>query len=120
MFFVGIFCVLPEEKKLGSLEVDNYPGYAYGAKADLYRNASVFEFFFIPFFRFNKRYYLKFSDSSFLYLLDKEVAERALREGSSINFYDLQAADVSDKACSQCGKPVEEGYLFCPWCGKER
>lgn len=120
MFFVGIFGVLPEEKRLGDIQVNNYPGFAYGAKADIYRNARVFEFFFIPIFRFNKRYYLKFPDSSLLYLLDKDLAERALRDGMPINYYDLQVADVSDRSCSDCGRPVEDGYRFCPWCGKDR
>ena len=86
MFFIGIFGIFPEDKKIKDVTVENYPGYPMGIKGDLYRNSSVFEFFFVPVFRFNRKYYIKFPDSKNIYLLEKDVAEDLLKRDSEINF----------------------------------
>ncbi|NCC81454.1 MAG: zinc ribbon domain-containing protein [Clostridia bacterium] len=119
MFFIGIFGIYPEDRKITDVQVNNYPGYPMGVRGDLYRNNSVFEFFFIPVLRFNKKYYLKFPDSHKIYLLDKDYAEEALKSEKEVNFYDLEEMDVQDNTCPDCGKIVEGNYKYCPYCGKE-
>lgn len=119
MFFIGIFGIFPEDKKIKDVTVENYPGYPMGIKGDLYRNSSVFEFFFVPVFRFNRKYYIKFPDSKNIYLLEKDVAEDLLKRDSEINFFDLQESDIQDNGCPDCGKIVEGNYRYCPHCGKK-
>jgi len=118
MFFIGIFGIHPEEKKVQDINVENYPGYPMGIRGDLYRQSSVFEFFFIPMFRFNKKYYIKFPDSQKIYLIDRDKAEEVIKRGFEINFFDLSEADIKDNICPDCGHIVEENYKFCPYCGK--
>lgn len=119
MFFIGIFGIYPEDKKIKDVQVTNYPGYPMGIRGDLYRNNNVFEFFFIPIIRYSKKYYLKFPDSQKIYLIDKEYAEESLRNEKEINFFDLEEMDVRDNTCSDCGNIIDGNYKYCPYCGKK-
>ncbi len=119
MFFIGIFGIYPEDKKIQDIQVYNYPGYPMGIKGDLYRVNNVFEFFFIPLLRFNKKYYLKFPNSQKVYLIEKDFIEEAIKRGKEIDFYDLLETDIEDNTCPDCGKIIEGNYKFCPYCGKK-
>lgn len=119
MFFVGIFGIHPEEKKIGEIRVENYPNYSIGIKADIYRSNNVFEFFFIPILRFNKKYLIIFPNSKKVFFLEKEIAEDALKRETSISYYDLYESDYCTSCCPGCGRELEGNFRFCPYCGKE-
>ena len=91
-----------------------------------------FSFFFIPLFKWNKRFYVQMTCCGTVYELDPEVGRAILRgqqvdiaqsdlklvqEGSSRPHY-AQGADGTRKKCSGCGYETEEDFEFCPKCGR--
>ena len=90
-----------------------------------------FSFFFIPLFKWNKRYFVKTSCCGTLYQLDPQVGKAIARgENPEIRKEDLQliqegAGAVTwqegsgnpHKKCMRCGFETDEEYNYCPVCG---
>lgn len=90
-----------------------------------------FSFFFIPLFRWNKKFYVKMSCCSALYELDPAVGKEILKGGRpDISQSDLTLTEEGNrrafyqdgsyktwKKCSRCGYETEEEFEFCPKCG---
>ena len=82
--------------------------------------------FFIPCFRFNKRYYVETSCCHTLYELDPEVGRR-IAKGESVTISESDLTPVSTgyggqashrtRCCRNCGFMTVEDYDFCPKCG---
>ena len=112
---------------------------AYG-RYQIFMTYMYFSFFFIPLFRWNKRFYVKMSCCGAVYELDPEVGRRLLRgEGVDIAESDLslvqdgnrpsygerreeeQAALAgtvrAEKRCPNCGYETAEEFAYCPKCG---
>ena len=85
-------------------------------------------FFFIPIFKWNRKYYVKTSCCGTVYQLNEEVGKRiAAGEDISIREEDLTlvseghnapAWDVPVKRCANCGYETKENFEYCPKCGK--
>ena len=69
-------------------------------------------FFFIPLFKWNRKYYVKTSCCGTVYQLNEEVGKR-IAEG-----HDAPAWDMPLKRCSNCGYETKENFEYCPKCGK--
>ena len=102
-----------------------------------------FSFFFIPLFKWNKRFYVKMTCCDTVYELDPEVGREILagrqaeitpkdltlcRKGNAFgsswqdtsgSAADRPAGEQSRRRCSQCGYETEEDFNFCPKCGKK-
>lgn len=92
-----------------------------------------FSFFFIPLFRWNKRFYVKMSCCGAVYELDPAVGKDILKGGQAdIRQSDLTLAEEGNrrgfyqdgsrkmrKKCSRCGYETEEEFEFCPKCGSK-
>lgn len=91
-----------------------------------------FSFFFIPLFKWNKRFYVKMSCCDAVYELNQEVGKALLhgrqtnisasdlslvKEGNRRSFHEGGAYKVWKK-CACCGYETEEAFDFCPKCGK--
>lgn len=89
---------------------------SYG-RYQIYMTYMYFSFFFIPLFKWNKRFYAKMSCCGAVYELDPEVGNRLLRgEGVVIAESDLTL--VRDgKTCPNCGYEAAEDFSYCPKCG---
>lgn len=77
--------------------------------------------FFIPVFRWNKRYYLRMSCCNSTIEIDKALG-RAIEHGEiqEINFDQLhfEAHQKRTKSCANCGySNTDSDYIFCPRCG---
>ena len=90
-----------------------------------------FSFFFIPLFKWRKRFYVKMTCCGAVYELDPEVGKAILRgqevdiiqtdltlleEGNGRGAYTEDSYKVRKK-CSRCGYETEEDFDFCPKCG---
>ncbi|WP_455903522.1 zinc ribbon domain-containing protein, partial [Clostridium sp.] len=98
----------------------------------VYMTYMYFSFFFIPIFKWNRRFFVEMSCCGAVYELDPEVGKRLLRgEEVEITESDLTlrqdgngnpwtGSDASHrhKVCPSCGFETDEDFSYCPKCGK--
>ena len=93
---------------------------SYG-RYNVFMICSVLTLFFIPVFKWNKRYYVEMSCCHTLYELNSETAEALIYgEINEIRPEDLiliKQNNHSYKKCTYCGYETEEDFEFCPKCG---
>lgn len=90
-----------------------------------------FSFFFLPLFKWNKKFYVKMTCCGAVYELDPKVGRAVLagqdiditgkdltliQEGNSRSGYENSTCRTWKK-CSRCGYETEEDFDFCPKCG---
>ena len=95
----------------------------------IFMTYTVLSLFFIPVFRWGKKYYVKMSCCGATYELDKDVGKRIeRRENVEIGPGDLGSGLDSSmgldssiytviRRCENCGFSTEEDYDYCPRCG---
>ena len=76
--------------------------------------------FFIPCFKWNKRYYVQTSCCNTVYELDPEIGKR-IAKGEDVEILPQhlyrtqnQGYNYSVKQCRSCGFTATENYKFCP------
>ncbi len=85
---------------------------------ELIRICQCFRLFFIPLFKWHKKYYLKHSCGAQIEITE-EVAMHIVTgqvDLSSMYF----SHKVDQNVCTHCGQPLKEGFAYCPYCGKMR
>lgn len=80
-----------------------------------------FSLFFIPLFKWNKRYFVKTTCCGAVAELDKELG-RSIEHGE-ITALDLNALRFScpfgrTRRCAACGYETAEDFQYCPKCGR--
>ncbi len=92
----------------------------YG-KYQVFMLYTVLSLFFIPTFKWNKRYYVQMSCCSSIYELNPEIGKRiASGEDLQIKPQDLTKVGKAKgffKHCNNCGYETSEDFDFCPKCG---
>ena len=82
---------------------------------------TVLLLFFIPCFKWNRRYYVRTSCCGSVFELNYEKGEM-IRRGESVDIskYDLNTVFRGRpvKRCPQCGYETDEDFDFCPKCGQ--
>ena len=78
--------------------------------------------FFIPTFRWNKKYYAKYTCCGDIYEIKPEIGNK-IKQGENIelkseDFISLSYKDTSKK-CINCGNIWSEFYDYCPKCGNK-
>lgn len=106
-------------------------GGGYG-RYKVFMTYTYFSLFFIPVFKWNRRFYVEMSCCGSVYELDRDLGMRILRgEGAEIREEDLtfvragagggefSLPDPGEECvCPGCGRAVEEDYSYCPYCGR--
>ena len=104
----------------------------YG-RYQVFMTYTVLLLFFIPCFRWNKRYYVQTSCCNTLYELNPDIGKRIERgeqvetrdsdltltgyhEGA--NYYGGHSSSRRIRRCQYCGYETEEDFQFCPKCGR--
>lgn len=79
---------------------------------------SVLLLFFLPCFRWDKRYYVQTSCCGTLYQLDFQTGE-AIAHGKDVTIrqQDLRKIGRGPKRCPSCGTEVNDDDRYCPKCG---
>ncbi|MCD7865717.1 MAG: zinc ribbon domain-containing protein [Clostridiales bacterium] len=101
---------------------------AYG-RYEVFMTYTALALFFIPCFRWNKRYYVRTTCCGMLYELDPEIGKRIARgERLEITPANLRPVRRSGqyygqagpryRRCSYCGFETTEDFEYCPKCGR--
>lgn len=94
---------------------------AYG-RYQVFMTYTVLSLFFIPCFKWNRRYFVKTSCCGCLYELDAEVG-RHVAAGENVEIQQeqlkrVQTGGYSVRRCANCGYATSEDFEFCPKCGR--
>lgn len=96
---------------------------AYG-RYEVFMTYMYFSFFFIPLFKWNRRFYVKMSCCGAVYELSQEKGMALLRgqdveiEESDLTLREEGRGRRGYRKCGNCGYETEEDFEFCPKCGK--
>ncbi len=95
----------------------------YG-RYEAYMEYSVLSLFFIPLFKFNKKFYAKTTCCNSLYLItNKEkglMMEREQGHNVFLKDEDIQLIQKGTSCtCPECGYKLNEGHKYCPNCGSK-
>lgn len=82
---------------------------------------TVLSLFFIPTFKWNRRYYVQMSCCGTVYELNPEIGKR-IAAGEELQIKPQDLTKVSQcrsfyKHCNNCGYETTEDFDFCPKCG---
>ena len=118
MFFVGIFGVQNKSKIIKEFDSVICPNCGRWTRAELIEEYTYFHMFFIPLFKWGKKYYVRLRCCGALYEAAPEYASD-LKTAANIDFEKLSKIGPAVNTCPHCGNPVDPGFSFCPRCGEK-
>ncbi len=118
MFF--IIGISQKQKKLEFNQMSVCPCCGRYGQVEIIMTYTYLMFFFIPLFKWGRRYYVVMKCCGTSTELDQEVG-RAIETGEQVNL-DLERIMVSCqhlqiKRCANCGFSTDEDFEYCPKCG---
>jgi len=125
MFFIGIFGVEEKEKEVREFTNVICPCCGQLTRAVLMERYTYFHIFFLPTFKWNREYFLRYRCCGGIYGVDaeyyKELKDASMIETARIQkiFCQWDAKNSYYQRCSACGKEFERTFSFCPYCGKK-
>ena len=105
----------------GQVIICNHCG-SYG-RYQVFMTYMALSIFFIPCFKWSKKYYVQSTCCHTVYELDAEIGKRIAR-GESIEILPQHLREMQSgfrskyKQCSNCGFSTQEDFEFCPKCGR--
>ena len=89
---------------------------------EVFMRYTYFMFFFIPLFKWNKRYYVRMNCCNSISEISSDIG-KGIENGTitSINPYILrfEGKGYSAKRCNNCGFTTFEDFDYCPKCGSK-
>lgn len=121
MIFIG--GISNGEKKLDFNQNIICPKCEAFSRMEVYMTFMYFSFFFIPLFKWNKKYYVKNTCCNSIYILDESIGSKIARgEEVIINDNNLELLNnistIVNK-CSKCGYVAQSDFEYCPKCGNK-
>lgn len=116
MFFIGVFGVNNKSRVLKDVYF-KCTG-CVETKAELIENYSCFEFFFIPIYKYNKKYFLRCRRCESVYWLKDEGIGEIMASGKA-DYEHIREVIYQKEVCPHCGKDINSKYEYCPNCGKK-
>ncbi len=119
MFF--FFAVTSDTREMGRHLCRRFPCCGVnGAMAAVTCVSRRLILFFIPLFRFGRRYLVSCPNCGAVYEIDREEGRRLEKDPTAEIDPDRIYRMVGKTAryCQSCGAPVEEGTRYCPRCGR--
>lgn len=117
--FIGIFGIESKEKQIRILNNIECKFCQCLHGLALIKRYTFFHFFFIPLFRWNEQYFLVCKDCNAVYEISKEKGMRLEKgEENVVTYWDLNAITHGNK-CGNCGRNIESGFEYCPYCGRK-
>ncbi|QHQ62034.1 zinc-ribbon domain-containing protein [Anaerocolumna sedimenticola] len=121
MFF--IMGISSAQKKLEFIQTILCKKCNHFGRLELFMTYTYFSLFFIPIFKWNKKFYAKVSCCGTLYMIDETLGKRIVKgEALTLSEQDLHEVYNGDSytknnACPNCGYLMAPDYLYCPKCG---
>jgi hypothetical protein len=126
MFFIGIFGIDSKEKDIKTFSGVVCPDCGRMTAATFFMSYTYFHIFFIPTFRWNRRYFIKLRCCGALYEVPADYAEILKRE-DYIDFSKLKKVSSGFNefnsfyaTCGSCGKRFDRSFPYCPYCGAKQ
>lgn len=118
-FFV--FGIASKEKKIDFTQTFICPGCGAYRGLNAFTTYTYFSFFFIPIFKWNKKYHLRSSCCGSLYTINNTIG-KVVEKGrmAKINESDLQIVNANFNRlnyCDNCSYPIKREFDYCPKCG---
>lgn len=121
MFFIG--GISNQEKKLDFVQNMICPKCESFCRMEVYMSYMYFSLFFIPLFKWSKKYYVRNTCCNSIYLLDESIGSKILKgEDITITDNDLELlSNISQNInkCNQCGYIGQSDFEYCPKCGNK-
>lgn len=121
MFFV--FGVSNKEKELDFTQTTICPSCGSYGRYQVFMTYTYLSLFFIPTFKWNKKYYVKTSCCNSLYSIEDDLG-KAIERGENLTIHesDLHPINVNynqERYCPNCSYKLESEYDYCPKCGRK-
>ena len=121
MFFIG--GISNSEKKLDYIQNTICSKCGKFSRMEVYMTYMCFSLFFIPIFKWNRKYFVKYTCCNSIYILDNEIGRKIYhKENTSISENDLHPLDnnlITTNRCNNCGYICENDFEYCPKCGQK-
>ncbi|KAJ53334.1 hypothetical protein BD780_003280 [Clostridium tetanomorphum] len=124
MFFFGIFGI--EERKKSIKFIQNIICKACGSMStyELIKVYTIFHFFLIPIFKWNKRYFLISRCCNSVFQIPVELGQE-IENGKNVNVPEHSLREVYNNSnsgeivCYNCKSTVDRAFQYCPHCGSK-
>lgn len=117
-FFIGIFGIQDKQRTIKEF---NNVICACGSlsSAELIEKYTYFHFFFLPLFKWNREYYVRFRCCNRLFKVPEDYVDE-LKDSSDIDIERLEEIDsFSRHTCPNCGAHIDPSFVYCPYCGRD-
>lgn len=111
MLFIGIFGIGDkEEEKQLNFEIENC------LNPILIQQCRMFHFFFVPIYKWNRKYFIKCDTSKLLELKEQKGYEVWNDSSKTVSCWDYEIV-YEVRKCPNCWAVVKGEYVYCPKCG---
>ena len=122
MFFFGFFGIMDKQKNIEYNKSMICPCCGRYSRFNIFMVYTYFHIFFIPIFKWNKRYFAQTVCCNAVYTLSQEIGSAIERgENPEIKDEDLTPYYNADpiRYCKNCGYKLSEEFDYCPKCGSK-
>ncbi|NLM41230.1 MAG: zinc ribbon domain-containing protein [Firmicutes bacterium] len=121
MFFIGIFGVQSKDEVIKTEQAVTCPVCGAYDRYEVIRAYTYFHIFFIPVWKWNKRYFVRTRCCQRLCALEDGVGARIERgEAVTITAAHLRCSEAPANICPACGAQLHSSFAYCPYCGIRR
>lgn len=125
MFFIGIFGADERKKEIKSIQNVVCKACENMTTYKLIRVNKIFHLFFIPIFKWDKRYYLISRCCNTIFSIPYNLGE-SLENSEDVDIKDEDLEQINsyvntnERICSNCGNMVKSNFKYCPHCGEKQ
>lgn len=118
MFFIGIFGVQSRDEVIKAEHSVICPICGAYDRYEVIRAYDYFHVFFIPVWKWNKRYYVRTRCCQRVCELDEGVGSR-IEQGQTVTITSshVRCSEQVGPFCPDCGAQLDGSFRFCPYCG---
>ncbi|WP_406792823.1 zinc ribbon domain-containing protein [Candidatus Clostridium eludens] len=120
MFFIGIFGIENKTKNILVNQNNICPLCSAYGRYDILKSYDYFHIFFIPLWKWNRRYFIKTHCCMKLCTLDNNIGVQ-IENGEMIEikkeYTHCDSHNNSYNFCPHCSSQIDSTFYYCPYCG---
>lgn len=118
MLFIGIFGIQTKNQKIKTEQGMICPVCGAYDRFDIVKTFNYFHIFFVPVWKWNKRFFIQTRCCQQICILDQEIGTR-IEAGESIRVSEehVQCNRPRGRVCPNCQERLDSSYNYCPHCG---